>query len=156
MSPHAPELFERTSVSGHRVISGRCAIVPPKTNHHSKKIIRRGPFSSMADSDKLVAAKATWQTALAPFAPPAPLEGPIRLELELTWPWRKGDSRKVRALGHIPCIVKPDWDNSAKGIADALVLLGFLRADQQIVDGRVTKWIGDHPGLVFRLEEIAP
>lgn len=131
------------------VIRGRCDITPPKTSHHAKRIVRRGRFSSMADKPELTAARQVWQVALAPFAPLKPLEGPLRLELELTWPWRQSDSARKRAAGRIPCDVKPDCDNIAKTIIDVMVLLGFLRADQQVVRLSVAKWIGDRPGLDF-------
>lgn len=149
MSP-AAELFVTASVTV-RSIHGRADIVPPKTSHHAKKIVRFGKFTKLADKPELTTARQTWQTALAPFRPELPLTGWLALELVLTWPWRQSDSRKTRALGRIPCEVKPDCDNMAKTIIDVMVTLGFLRADQQITTLLVQKWIGDKPGLDFRL-----
>ena len=146
MSPHAAELFEATPA-----LAGRCNLVPPKTSHHAKKIVKFGEFTKLADKPELVAARQIWQVSLQPFQPAAPLDGPLRLELELTWPWRGGDSARKRRAGRIPCDVKPDADNIAKAIIDTMVRLCFLRADQQIAVLVVKKWIGDHPGLEFRI-----
>lgn len=151
--PHAPELYPTAS---RRIVQGRLDIVPPKTSHHAKRIVRFGRFTKLADKPELTTARNTWQTALGPFRPETPLDGPLSLVLELTWPWRKSDSKRTRLAGQIPCDVKPDCDNVAKTIADVMVLLGFLRADQQIVSLIVTKWIGAVPGMRFVLEEVTP
>lgn len=126
--------------------------VPPKTNHHAKKIVTiktRGGrvFSRLADTKELIQATGSLIEMFMPHVPPAPIPGPIHLELELTWPWRASDSKRDRALGRIPCTVKPDLDNSCKGITDVLAMLRFIEHDAEISHLCATKWIGNRPGI---------
>jgi Holliday junction resolvase RusA-like endonuclease len=135
-----------------RVIQGSAILVPPKTTHHAKRIARMGRFSKLVDRPELTSARETWISVLRPFAPSTPLVGPIRAELSLTWPFRKGDGMKVRAKGHIPCDVKPDCDNMAKVIFDVMALLGYFTNDAQIYWLSVSKWFSAKPGVSFTLE----
>lgn len=121
--------------------------VPPKASHHHKKIIKRGGFYSLGDKPELQQAKATLDALFLPHQPLVPVFGPVALDIELTWPWRQGDPKKVRALGRIPSTSAPDWDNAAKGICDCLARLRFIGHDANIVDGRVRKYRGDEPGI---------
>lgn len=127
------------------------ACVPPKVSHHHKKIIKRGGFYSLGDKPELQQAKGSLDAWFYPHQPPAALGGPVVLDIELTWPWLAGDSKKTRALGRIPHDSKPDWDNAAKGIADCLARLRFIDQDSRVVDGRVRKWRGDTPGIAIRI-----
>ncbi len=136
-----------------RVVQGSAQFVPPKTTHHSKRIARMGKFSRLVDTPALVSARETWIAVLRPFAPSAPLVGPIRATLELVWPWRKGDAMKIRKNGPIPCGVKPDCDNMAKTIFDIMALLGYFSNDAQIYSLVVEKWFDSVPGIRFNLEE---
>jgi Holliday junction resolvase RusA-like endonuclease len=133
--------------------------VPPKTSHHHKKIgFRFGPggvkHPTLVDRKELHQSRGDWLSLLMPHAPAAPLEAPVLLDLEFTWPWRNSDTKRDRLLGRIPCIVKPDADNMAKTITDVLVMAGYVAHDAEIADLRVTKWIGDRPGLRLQMRTI--
>src|SRR3990167_120693 len=80
------------------VLRFHLACIPPKTSHHAKRIVRVGQFSRLADKPELVAAKGMLDGLLLPHQPAAPIVGPVSLELELTWPWRSSESKRVRAL----------------------------------------------------------
>jgi Holliday junction resolvase RusA-like endonuclease len=123
--------------------------VPPKTSHHAKRIVKIGRFSRLADRPELVEAKDTIDALLLRHQPASPIggDGPLVLDIELTWPWLKSDSKKARACGRIPHDTKPDWDNAAKTLTDRLAALRFIAQDSRIVDGRVRKWRGDQPGI---------
>lgn len=125
--------------------------VPPKTTHHSKRIVRVGKFSKLADTPALSSARAFWAGILQPHAPATPVDGPVELGLIFTWPWRSGDSKAVRRYGRIPCRVKPDASNIAKSVEDILVALRFLEDDNQVARLVVEKWIGDRPGIKVQL-----
>lgn len=120
---------------------------PPRTTHHAKKIVRMGRFSRLADTPDLVAARETWIALLRPFAPANPIPGPICLQLEFTWPWRGSDTKRDRALGSIPSVVKPDCSNAAKTVEDIMALLRFFENDNEVSDLRASKYLGDRPGL---------
>lgn len=121
--------------------------VPPKTNHHAKRIVRIGKFSRLADSPELVAAKGLLEELLIPHQPAETMLGPVTLVMQFTWPWLKSHSARVRALGRIPHISKPDLTNVAKTLEDRLVELCFIEDDRSVVDLRIRKWWGDSPGI---------
>ena len=129
----------------------RMNCVPPRTNHHAKRIVRIGRFSRLADKPELVAAKEMLDGLLLPHQPSAPIAGPVRLTLEFTWPWLGSHSRKVRALGRQPHTSKPDASNVTKSIEDRLVALRFLEDDAKVVELHVSKWWGDAPGIVVEI-----
>lgn len=134
------------------------AIVPPEATHHAKRIVRigKGPkaFSKLADKPALVEAKRTIDQALQPFRVPMPLQGPVRLALDFTFPWRVSESKRVRARGRIPRDTKPDCSNLAKTTEDRLVAMGFLEDDGQVVELIVRKWFGAEPGIRVVLEPV--
>lgn len=127
---------------------------PPRTTHHSKKIIRLGKFSRLADTPELRAARESWIALLRPHAPAEPIPGPVYLSLAFTYPWRASDTKRDRALGEVPCTVKPDCSNAAKTVEDVMALLRFFENDNLVSDLRVSKSFGNHPGLVVALGTI--
>jgi Holliday junction resolvase RusA-like endonuclease len=129
------------------VLRFHLACVPPKTNHHAKRIVRIGAFSRLADKPELVAAKEMLDGLLLPHQPTSPIAAPYSLLLEFTWPWLKGHGRKFRAAGRQPMTSKPDCDNASKSVCDRLVALRFIEDDRAIVDLHVRKWWGDQPGI---------
>lgn len=144
--PVAPDVIDGQGVTFE------VACVPPRTNHHAKKIIRLRArdgheYLKLGNTRALQGATDTLLFLLQPHAPAAPITGPVVLTIDLTWPWQRRDSKRLRTRGRIPHDATPDWDNAAKGIADCLVTLRFLEQDSRIVDGRVRKWRGDQPGI---------
>lgn len=81
--------------------------IPPRTNHQRKRIVRVGAFSRLADAPELLAAKALLDALLLPYQPPAPVAGPVRLDVEFTWPWRASESQRRRAQGRAPHTSRP-------------------------------------------------
>lgn len=130
--------------------------VPPTASHHSKRIVRVGKFSRLADKPELVAAKEMIDTLLLAHRPPAPLTGPVELTLAFTWPWRASDSKRIRSRGRIPRDTRPDCSNLAKTTEDRLVALRFLGDDGQVVRLVVEKWFGDCPGIGVTIEPFTP
>lgn len=73
----------------------------------------------------------------ARYVPPAPLEGPLKIELIFVMARPKRLMRKADPEDRIWCPVRPDWDNLCKGICDGLQ--GFWLDDAQIVRADVEK-----------------
>lgn len=130
----------------------RLSCVPPRTNHHAKRIVRIGKFSRLADTPELVATKAMLDELLLRHQPAEPVRGPVALEVEFTWPWLASHSRRVRACGRVPHTSKPDLSNSIKGLEDRLVALRFIEDDRSVVQLALTKFWGDEPGIAVRIE----
>lgn len=85
-----------------------------------------------------------------------PIDGPIRVELEVFFPIPKSDSKKKKSLklsGSIRPTIKPDVDNIAKSILDALNGLAYAD-DKQVVDCRVGKYYGDDPSVYVKIIEL--
>lgn len=131
-------------------------IVPPKTTHQSKKIVRIGKFHKLADKPELTEVISDYMSLLQPYAPPRPLSGPIILDLEFVFPWRKSEPKRNRILGKIPMTSKPDRDNMEKTLNDVMTKLGFWTDDAQIFDGRTSKYWGDNVGITIEFAEWRP
>lgn len=128
-------------------------IVPPKTTHQAKKIVRIGGFSRLADKPELTEVISDYMSILRPYAPDKPITGAVVLKLEFVFPWRKSEPKKNRVLGRRPMTSKPDWDNLAKTLVDVMTKLGFWVDDSQIFSGHPVKWWGDDVGITIEFEE---
>ena len=85
-----------------------------------------------------------------------PLEGPVRLDLLIKLPVPKSYPKKRSEAclsGSEWPTKKPDWDNVAKSIADAMNDVVFLD-DTQIVVAKVSKRYSAEPGVDVRISEI--
>ncbi len=81
---------------------------------------------------------------------------PLRMDIMAYYGIPNSASKAKRAdmlSGKIRPTKKPDYDNVAKIIADALNGLAFYD-DAQIVDGNVTKLYGETPKVVVKILEI--
>lgn len=136
------------------MISIRLQIVPPKTTHQAKKIVRIGGFSKLADKPELVEVVSDYISLLRPYAPKKPIEGAVELHLEFVFPWRKSEPKKNRVNGKMPMTSKPDWDNMSKTITDVMTKLGFWRDDSQVTFGCVRKYWGDDVGITIKYREV--
>lgn len=134
----------------------RLNCVPPTTTHHSKRIVKIGKFSRLADTGKLVEAKRQIDDLLRPRRLPAPIRGPVSLTLQFTWPWRQKDSHQVRTLQRVPRATRPDCSNLAKTTEDRLVANGFLEDDGQVAELIVRKFYGDRPGILVAIVPLDP
>ena len=78
----------------------------------------------------------TLEALLAPHAPAVPLDGGVVLEFRAVFPPPKSASKKVRTAmlrGTEPHTKKPDLDNLAKQLKDAMTRLQFWHDDRQVV-----------------------
>lgn len=92
----------------------------------------------------------TLDALLAPHAPEVPLAGAVVLEFRAVFPPPKSVSKKARAAmlrGHLQHVKKPDLDNLAKQLKDAMTRLHFWSDDRQVVRmasekryGEVGRW----------------
>jgi Holliday junction resolvase RusA-like endonuclease len=84
-----------------------------------------------------------------------PVAGPLTLDMRVVMPispsWSKKRQEAARAGLERPT-KKPDWDNFGK-VIDALNLVVWID-DGQIVQGSVSKFYGDKPGMWIKVEEV--
>jgi len=92
--------------------------------------------------------KRTVQAQALERKPATPAEGPLSMSLAFLLPRPKSLPKRERH--HIK---KPDADNLAKAVKDALRGVVY-RDDSQIVDLHVTKGYDPAPGVVIRVERV--
>jgi Holliday junction resolvase RusA-like endonuclease len=86
--------------------------------------------------------------AAKPFLPIAPIDLPVRVEILFLMPRPKAhfNSKGLRPEAPQMFTGKPDCDNLAKAVCDALTLLGMWKDDALIWDLKVTKSYDANPG----------
>ena len=87
-----------------------------------------------------------------------PLEGPVKLDLIIRLPVPKSYPKKRSEAclnGSEWPTKKPDWDNVAKSVADAMNDIVFLD-DTQIVIARVVKTYSAEAGVDVQVSEVLP
>ena len=129
----------------------------PTQKGNSKRILRgRGGVPFIASSSKHKKAEETLAARAYEHRPPAPLTGPVRLEVTFVMPIPSSLPKWARAAavaGLIYPAKRPDRGNLLKLVEDALEG-PFYGDDAQIVDGPVRKAYGETPGYRIVLEQI--
>lgn len=111
---------------------------PPTTTHNAKQLhafMRGGkPCAVLHDSPELKATRAKLHAYLAPYAPPTPCSGPVRLLVKWLFPTdgrhNDGEWRTT----------KPDTDNLEKALKDEMTRLHFWRDDAFVCSEVVEKF----------------
>ena len=136
------------------LVSFFVACEPPKTTAQQKGVAFTGGRPRFYKKAKVAATETLYSLLLRKHAPKAPLGGPLQVWVEITFPWRKGDSQAVRRLWkRIPHPVRPDADNLEKTLLDVMSKLGFWSDDAQVADLRLRKFFGDVPGIGIAIGE---
>lgn len=86
---------------------------------------------------------------------PAPLEGPLRLEVRCTFkvPASYGKAKRAATIWR-PHTQRPDLDNITKQLGDALNRIAWVD-DSQIADSRCIKLWGDKDETIVVVEALA-
>lgn len=126
--------------------------VPPKTTSQQKGVMVIGGKPRFFTKAKVRQSADDMMSLLMPHAPRRPLEGPIKLTVTLTYPWRKTEKKRNLLKGWLPNDKKPDFDNLSKAICDVMTKLLFWQDDGQVYDGRIIKGWGDNPGIKIEIE----
>ena len=115
-------------------------IVP--TAQARPKVAVRGKFAQAYKTKEQQANERTIEAWLKDHAPAAPLSGPLTLIFNAGLPVPASASKKARAemlSGIQRPAKKPDLDNLAKQLKDAMTRMGFWHDDAQIVEMRGKK-----------------
>lgn len=124
------------------------------------KAFSRGGIASVYDPGTAEGWKGQVALAARPFIPAAPLEGFIYLGLEFFFPRPKSHYRTGKRAGELRedapfyCDKKPDFDNAAKAVADALTVIRMWRDDAQVVESIVRKYYANKStGCLIEIKE---
>ena len=90
----------------------------------------------------------------APHKPSVPMTGPLKLQVDFVFPWRKSETKKRMKRGRCPNDNRPDCDNLGKMLCDVLTKLCFYKDDGQVADLHITKAWGDNVGVYVQLAPI--
>lgn len=131
-----------------------CPCIPPKATAQQKGVNTSSGRPVYFTKKKVQHAHDLFTSLFVNLCPPVPFNGPIRVEVVMTFPWKKDETKHNRAKGWIPMPVRPDWDNLAKVPFDVLSDLSFWCDDGQVFDGRVIKGWGCEPGVRVTIEEV--
>jgi Holliday junction resolvase RusA-like endonuclease len=116
---------------------------PPKSTAQQRQFFSKGKTALTPAAKK---AAATWQAIVEQHKPTQPLTGPLIVKIGVSW-FKKGLSEVE------PRITKPDVDNLAKLILDAMTKTGYWLDDNQVCDLRVTKYNSPIGGLAVTVME---
>lgn len=108
-------------------------------------------------SGRQTANERTLESLLAPYVPEKPLEGGIELRFTAIMPIPLSESKKRREAmlrGEIGHTTKPDLDNLAKQLKDAMTRLVFWHDDRQVVRVVGEKLYGTEPCWIVMAQRI--
>ncbi len=114
----------------------------PTAQARARHMTTKSGLSVSYKSANQKANERTLEALLAPYAPKAPLQGPLVLEFVAALPVGKSDSKKLREAkltGLVAPEKKPDLDNILKNLMDCMTRLRFWTDDVQVVCLRCEK-----------------
>ena len=127
---------------------------PPKSTHQQNVRIFKGAgdkrFIGKSKTGKAADASRLLNRLLAPHAPCQPLTGAIALSVRWVYGYRVAEPKRNRGAD-IPCDTRPDCDNLAKGLCDAMTSCGFWVDDGQISSLSFAKYWGPIPGIAIEI-----
>jgi len=115
---------------------------PPKSTAQQRQFFKKGNALTPAAKK----ASATWQAIVEQHKPEKPLQGALFVRIVVTW-FKNTDK------AYIPRTVKPDVDNLAKLILDAMTKAGYWQDDKQVYNLNIAKFDGLISGLQITVEE---
>jgi len=129
--------------------------VPPRNTHQAGNRIfkRKGGGFFIGKSLKHKKTKSFLELHLTQNAPPQPYNGNLKVKVDWIYPWRTSETKKNKKLGILPCSKRPDCDNIAKGLLDAMQATGWFKDDGQIYDLSICKYYGEQCGINIEMTE---
>lgn len=128
--------------------------VPPRVTAQQKGACRTPAGIRFFKKRPVQQAENSLLALLRPFAPAAPLGGPLRMCVDWRMPWRKSETKSRRAAGARWCDVRPDLSNMIKLLEDCLTTLRFWEDDSQVCDVRLTKRWAGNAGITVCIESL--
>lgn len=135
-------------------ITFRVALIPTAKGRPRIGIVRGHARAFTPAATQL--AETTFSSLAAPYAPPAPLQGPLsvalafELPMPASWPTWKRQTGRTWHHDH-----KPDADNLGKLVLDALQRSGaWWRDDAQVSRLVISKSYGEAPGTTVTIEQL--
>lgn len=133
-------------------------MIPPTVTHQEHKVAVRDSKPVFYEPPDLKAARQKLFDHVRRYAPPDPLSGPLRLMTKWIWPVPEPVLKDVQ--GEVDWAVykvtKPDTDNIIKLLKDCMTRCRFWHDNAQVASEITEKFLGLHPGIYVRIEELDP
>ena len=115
-------------------------MVPPTVTHQEREVMVRNGKPVFYEPPKLKAARAKFMGLLTEHRPEKPLEGPVELVTDWTWPVEGKDVVMWKTT-------KPDTDNLIKLFKDCMTRTGFWKDDAQVCSEITEKFLASAPSI---------
>lgn len=112
---------------------------------------KRVPYIHHFKKPKVEGMRAEFELKLKRHKPKKPVQGPVRLSLSLFF-----DVKRPKKLWGTYKTTKPDLDNYAKELIDAMTAIGFWGDDAQVSELKVSKRYAEKASIVIQWEELEP
>ena len=123
--------------------------VLPKSTHQSGNTIlktKEGRYFVGKNQKGKTTAKYL-KAILSVFKPTFPITGAIRVEIQYFMPYLKSATKAQKEIDPLPNPKRPDCDNLAKGVLDAMQASGYFKDDAQVYSLQITKAYSHRAGL---------
>ena len=121
------------------------------------KACRRGAFAGVYDPGTADGWKLLVRHEVSKAWDRVRIDGPVKLALKFNFPRPKSHHRsngELKPAAPNVHTAKPDCDNAAKAVMDALTNLGVWKDDSQVCALEVTKGYGFEPGCDIEISAI--
>lgn len=115
---------------------------PPRSTAQQRQHFGKGKSALTPSAAK---ASATWRAIVETHAPGEPMTGQIALTAIVTWPGSAKPRKKP---------TRPDLDNVAKLLLDAMTKAGYWHDDAQVVELSLAKYTGPIAGVYILAMEV--
>lgn len=112
---------------------------------------RRVPYIHHFKEKHVEGMRAEFELKLKRHKPKKPVQGPVRLSLSLFF-----DVKRPKKLWGTYKTTRPDLDNYAKELIDAMTAVGFWIDDAQVSELKVSKRYAEKASIVIQWEELEP
>ena len=129
----------------------------PRARAFAMKLHGGGATARLYDPGTAEGWKGQVAAAVRPQLPAAPLDGPLAVTMGFAFPRPAKLMRRKDPEGEIMHTAKPDADNAAKAVLDALTQIGLWHDDAQVCALRVTKAYHaktGRPGMLLHVERL--
>lgn len=139
------------------MLSFELPITPPTATAQQKKHYYNKNLGRVATykPKNVISAENLLMTALYPHKPAYPFGGALSVSIVFYFPFRKTEKKSVIKAGlPVPKTTKPDLDNMAKNLLDAMTKLGYWDDDALIFDLTLMKYYAPEGKIKIEIDNI--
>ena len=133
-------------------------MIPPTVTQQEHQVMVRNGKPVFYEPDHLKEARQKLMAHLGKYVPEEPLFGTIRLTTKWIWPLPEKKIQKLKSTGLYDFAMykttKPDTDNIIKMLKDCMTRCGYWKDDALVASEITEKFLGMHPGIYIRIEEL--